>query len=243
MGRRNKGVNMNARQTASLAFRLMGIYAIINSIGFLRSFLSSYSFQNPDQEFSRQLYEALHLIPFLALVGLGVVLIRYGGVYAAKMFDCNELETSSELDCAKLHSVLISILGLYLMLTYFVTLLGVIGSFFSFSRQSFFDSQEQGNLVSSIIEFFKPYLLHLIIGFINFLLGFIFFFRSSRVVRFWKKFQKDDSTDKAITADEAEQHCPVCGHPFKYSDYRDGLDEYFCSKCREKLPSDIIRRD
>jgi len=105
---------MTPIQIASLALKLLGVYAIIQSLPILGAFPGMFAF---DDDNVNKLYMFLgSILPCILLFGVGSLLILSSNKLAKKMMGTNDLNTStSQLSGRNVQTIAFSVLGVALI--------------------------------------------------------------------------------------------------------------------------------
>ena len=219
---------MNSNQIAHLAFKLIGILAIIQAVRLLPDMLALGAWGVTDQfPVNVPLLVLAQVIPFTLLLSGGCLLIVKSMVFARLTIgEGAELDgTTTEAD---IHSIFLSSVGLLLVGLAISAVPAILHSFAVFYSE--FGNRlptEQSRKVTNTWIQLSGVILQL--G-----LGLFLVFRSSTIVHLLRRrFDRSN----VIAADG---QCPHCGFWFESRDYQPGAAAYLCSNCKQEIPPERV---
>jgi hypothetical protein len=225
---------MSPRDIGTLAFKLAGIFAIIQAIRMLPPLLAVPAWdlsEALDQNFNVPLLITGQLVPIIILVSLGISL--YAGSRAlAKATVGEAVEGRAPLQLAQIHAVLFSVVG--------ALLIGIAAQ----SVPELF--RNLAVLLSDYgIDGYRERRLDLIKNNWQWAIGSGMQLAIGIGLLFWSKRAAAIFHKTAIPAGaERKAHaCPNCDQPFFIEDYRPDVATRRCSKCDEELPDGLFAKD
>ena len=106
---------MNKQELSQIALKILGIYALLESIQLFSGVLSVFGYPE-DMPFNRFVMILSVVVPFLILVWSGLFLIRRTDKITAKYFPSGPIE-NSELKGSQIQAIAFSIIGIVLIVT------------------------------------------------------------------------------------------------------------------------------
>lgn len=218
---------MNPRDLAKLAYRLLGILALLYSTTLLSDVWTLTYLVMGDHnglELSVPIVMTAQLLPFLLLVGGGIVLIARAQALANRTV--GEREGSTSFTAVDLHSTLFSTAGIVLIGLSVVQLPRVIHNF-AVASSAYVDPDTAVNVRFESWLWMTGVILQFSLG------VFLVFRGSSLVTLLRRRFDRA----KIVAADG---RCPHCGFWFETGSYRPDAAVYLCSNCKQELPRKLI---
>jgi hypothetical protein len=106
---------MTKQEISQIALKILGIYALLESIQFISGFLNVFSFRG-DAPIERTLMALSMAVPFLLLLLAGTFLIRRADRITSKYFPTGSIE-NIDLKGSQIQAVAFSIIGAVLIVT------------------------------------------------------------------------------------------------------------------------------
>jgi hypothetical protein len=222
---------MSPRDIGTLAFKLAGIFAIIQAIRMLPPLLAVPAWdlsEALDQNFNVPLLITGQLVPIIILVGLGISLYA-GSRSLARATVGKAVEGRAPLQPSQIHAILFSVVGALLIGLAAQNLPELFRNLAALLHDYGTDGyRERGlDLLGNNWHWASGTCLQFIIG-----LGLLFW--GKRVAAFFHR------SEIPAEAEREAQTCPHCDQPFFVEDYRPGATTRRCSKCDEELPDELF---
>jgi DNA-directed RNA polymerase subunit RPC12/RpoP len=219
---------MHSQQIAHLAFKLIGILAIIQAVRLLPDMLGLGAWGITDQfAVNVPLLVLAQVIPFTLLLSGGCLLIVKSMVFAGLTVG-EDAEPDGTSTAADIHSILVSSVGLLLVGLAMAAVPAILHAFAVFYSE--FGNQlpkEQYRKVTDSWIQLSGVILQLGIGL-------FLVFRSSTIVHLVRRrFDRSN----VIAADG---QCPHCGFWFESKNYQPGAAAYLCSNCKQEIPRERV---
>ncbi len=212
---------MNVKDLATVTFVVLGIVALLVSVSILQGLLV-FPFFLEDFEGNTLAIVLAHVFPFILLVTTGVLLIVKRSRLAAWVSH-DIYEDSSEESSEQLPALAFAILGLYLVVSTLPSMGSLAGQLINLRAMESFQD---------FLPAFRTNLGHYLGTLVEFVVGGYLFINARDVGRWWRRRGKKLSEDST----SASHRCPECGAPFESSEYREGVSEKRCSKCKAEIP-------
>jgi len=216
---------MNVKDMAALAFVVLGIIALLYSVSLLQGLLMFPFFQD---EFEGKAWAVglAWAFPFLLVVASGVFLIVKRSWLAA-WISREAYKGPSEESSEQIPALAFAILGLYLVVSNLPSLGSLAGQLINLRAMESFQN---------FLPTFRTNLGHYLGTLAEFVVGGYLFINARDAGRWWRRRGGKPTED----ATPASHRGPECGTPFEPSEYRDGVSERLCSKCRTEIPEAVF---
>lgn len=224
---------MSTRDIASLAFKLAGIYSLIQAIALLPPLLSLPAWdlgQMVEPTVNVPLLVLGHLVPIVILACLGLYLI-FGSRSLARATVRGVEGSKGPVQPFQIHAVLFSVVG--------ALLIGLASKSVPHIFQNIAillhdwgtpgSEERRQDFIRDNWQWASGICLQLVIG-----VGLLFW--SKRIAGVFHR------TAIPEEARRHQQHCPYCGQPFFADDYRAEASTRLCSRCTKELPSEMFTK-
>ena len=215
---------MKVRDLAALAFVVLGIIALLYSVSMLQGLLM-FPYIQDEFEGKAWVVGLAWFFPFLLMVASGVFLIVKRSRLAA-WISYEDYDGPSKESSEQLPALAFAILGLYLVVSTLPSLGSLAGQLINLrAMESFQDflpafRTNLGQYLGTLAEF--------VVG------GYLFI--NARDVGRWRR----RGLKPSVEVTPVLHRCPECGTPFEPSEYREGVAERLCSKCRAEIPDEAF---
>jgi len=220
---------MGSKSLASIAFVVMGIYALFSSVGIVHAMLSLLIYSS---EFEGRLFVIIlaYGFPMLLLVGAGIFLIHQRERLASWIAVPEDDRMPSVERWADFQDLVFAVVGLLLVIATLPSLGALAGSLINLKASE--ELHEYLPMLRSNLGHYLGTLAELVVG--------AYLFMNARTVGKWWRTRKRVTAPKA-SAPPAHL-CPACGAPFNPEDYSEASAEKRCSTCRCALPESAFSR-
>jgi len=222
---------MSPRDIASLAFKLAGIYVILQTLAALPDIAGVFAYdwrQAGDEGVNVPLLVAGRLIPLALSLVLGVLLIAKSRAFAATTVQ-DETGGSGRAQPVQIHAILVATVGLLLTGLAVRSLPAVVRQLTLLSAQRSVIAPWQGtNLSADTWVWAAGVLLQFCAG-----VGLILWARPLAGLFHRPPVQTEEPVPAGL--------CPRCDHPFFAEDYRNDGSARLCAKCRSELPAELFQ--
>jgi hypothetical protein len=219
---------VSARDLASLAYRLAGVYAFVQALRLLPSLLTApawnYEADN-GPTVNMPMLVLGYFIPITLLVALGFYLVVKSRVLA-ELTVGGSTQPALPMSGREIHAILLSVLG--------VLLIGIASPSIPRVGQNFallLGDYGRDGFLERRTALFKDSWLFLSGVVLQLALGVLLLFRARQLSLLLRR---------SHGSKRLERGCPHCKHPFSARDYRSEVEEWICSKCRRSLPRELV---
>lgn len=173
---------MTTRSFASLAFKLLGTYALVMSVAGLRQFATAlYSFPRSQPGLTVGTYKVMLLLPLLPALVFGIILIAKSSVFA-RWSVSTEGEVEAVVPAVRtMQSLAFSVLGVFFFIFGVVRLVGVIAILMT-------TSPVKPSVFGSVMGF-PSHWPQLAEGLVQLAMGAFLFFGAGSLSKSWQRYQ------------------------------------------------------
>ncbi len=214
---------INIRVMASVAFTILGCFALYSAVFMLQGLMSIPGYPEEYQG-NLILIAVAAAFPLLLLVTGGVALISQRDRLASWVVPASE---EDQAEPGELPELAFALLGLYLVIATLPSLGSLAVSLIDF--RGWEEAENFEHAFRSNLGHYAGILAQFVAG------GCLFLY--ARSIGSWWRRRGVKKTEKPATPSCS---CPACGEPFDPADYRESVEEKRCSKCGESLPDGLF---
>jgi hypothetical protein len=214
---------MNIRVLASVAFTILGCFALYSAVFVLQGLLSIPGYPEEYQG-NLILIVVAAAFPLLLLVTGGIALITQRDRLASWVVPDSGVD---QAEPGELPELAFALLGLYLVISTLPSLGSLAVSLIDF--RSWQDAENFEHVFRSNLGHYAGTLAQFVAG------GCLFLYARS-IGSWWRR----RGLKKAEKPAPPPSICPSCGEPFDPGDYRKSVEEKQCSTCGEPLPDSFF---
>lgn len=213
-------------------FVALGILSGVFAVGALANLAMAFSY--PSEGGTARVISLLAaFLPFIIFVWLAFHLIRYRVRYSDLVFPNPEPDSNS-IGAADLHVVGLSLIGVFLIATAIPQFIAWIAAAIASAVQAASHRSIITGESSATVPVMPYNIGEILSSFAQLTIGVLLVAWRLRITTFlFRKKQPRPSVQQMMS-------CPNCGSSYDPSDYQDGAEAIFCSKCKAELPRDHV---